>query len=235
MISLLLRESDELISSALRPPQVAILLRMLISSANHVMRLQAAHKSSATEQANRLSLSKSAVSQSLDHWESLNGNLQKSLPLLLTRFRDDDTNLSVLCMLLPMCDYSSAQNQRSLRALVKVVIDIFKASTNRMIAHLIISAIKGWMDLGGTMSVEVEDTAKILFQSSWDAMLEAAKGLSQAMKGEESSQKKHRSSRSISTHSSVSYFDCVRSIISIRLRPCLLLLYRWRKKSCSIQ
>lgn len=208
MISLLLRESDELISSALRPPQVAILLRMLITSANHVMRLQAANKSSsssssAAELANRLSLSKNAVSQSLDHWESLNGNLQKSLPLLLTRFRDDDANLSVLCMLLPMCDYSSAQNQRSLRALVKVVIDIFKASTNRMIAHLIISAIKGWMDLGGTMSVEVEDTAKVLFQSSWDAMLEAAKGLGQAMRGEEYSLKKRRSSRSISTHSSV--------------------------------
>jgi hypothetical protein len=104
-----------------------------------------------------------------------------------------------------------------LRALVKVVIDIFKASTNRMIAHLIISAIKGWMDLGGTMSVEVEDTAKVLFQSSWDAMLEAAKGLSQAMRGEESSQKKRRSSRSTSTDSSVSYFDCIASeVLSVQ-------------------
>ncbi len=206
IISLLLRESDELISSALRPTQVAILLRMFITSANYVVRLKGIHKpaaSTAADLASRLSLSKSAATLSLDHWESLNGNLQKSLPLLLTRFRDDDSNLSVLSLLLPICDYSSVQNQRALKALLKVVFDIFKATTNRMVAHLIISAIKGWMEVSGTMSIEIEDATKTIFQSSWDALLQAAKGLSQAMRGEESSQKKRRSSKSSSTNSSV--------------------------------
>lgn len=188
---------------------------MLVTSAVHVCRRRSDHKKSSglVEETKRLSISSSSLArQDQGHWEALNDNLQKSLSLLITRFRDDDSNLATLCMLLPCSDFALAQNQRSLKALLKVLIDIFKATQDRLIVQRVLAAMKGWMEGSGGIAGEVENAARGLLQTAWDSMLGATKSLAKVLKGEEDepssqsgSTRRRRSSRSISSDSTASF------------------------------
>jgi hypothetical protein len=197
IISLLLRESDELISSALRSTQIAILLRIFVSSASFVTRKKSLFQSSSMQGSNvssRLSTSKGTRKES-EPWESLNENLQRSLPLLITRFKDDDANLSLLCMLLPFCDYSISDNPKAFKALLKVVADIFRSTTDAVIVHRVISAMRAWMLLGGGIVGEVESSCRELIQLSWLSIVRSSSSLGKAMaKLDETNKSKRRPS-----------------------------------------
>ena len=163
IIALLLRESDDLISTALRPSLSAILLRMFVASALNLRNWFQQTKAAQNEQidgmrggkprrsffANRLDGEDSVKAE---QWESLNSHLLRDLPMLLMRFRDDQTNLSVLISLLCCCDVSVSN--KALKSLLKSVINFFESSSDAKVIDALCRALREWMMLGGTAKGE---------------------------------------------------------------------------------
>lgn len=162
IIALLLRESDELISSALRPQQAAILLRMFVHAAIDL-----------TARRRRL-LEASSLSpadkQMLECWEALNQALQTHLPTLLTRFKDNEENLMELVDLLPCCEFSS--EDRALKALLKVVLELFGSTRRESILSSLVATVCDWMRGGGTVAGTVESAVQNLVAANWQAIAE---------------------------------------------------------------
>lgn len=159
MIALLLRESDELIISALRPSQASILLRIFVHCAVDLTTRRAKFATSG-------SLS-SADRQFQQSWEALNENLQVYLPSLLTRFKDDEENLIVLVNLLPCCEYSE---DRPLKALLKVLLGLFDLTRRESIMKAMTSSLAGWLRSGGTIAGTVEGAVRGLLSSCWQTV-----------------------------------------------------------------
>jgi hypothetical protein len=159
IISLLLRESDDLISTALRPSQSAILLRIFVSSAldlrDWYQQVRAAQndeidgmkggKQRRGSFGNRLNTEDQVMAE---QWESLNEHLLRDLPMLLVRFRDDQANLSVLVSLLGCCDVSVSN--KALKSLLKSVTDFFDSSSDEKVIVALCSALREWALTGGT-------------------------------------------------------------------------------------
>eukprot|EP01039_Chlorochromonas_danica_P002825 gene2825-3080_t len=105
MMALLSRDSEnsDLISHALRPSQVSILLQLLSFSATALCDSVEDLKS---KPANKKKMTTQEVNTLFTRYESLNQTLQSSLPTLLTRFQDDEENLILLSGLFPLCDLS---------------------------------------------------------------------------------------------------------------------------------
>lgn len=105
MMALLSRDSDnnDLISHALRPSQVSILLQLLSFSATALCESVEDLKS---KPANKKKMTTQEVNTLFTRYDSLNQTLQSSLPTLLTRFQDDEENLILLSGLFPLCDLS---------------------------------------------------------------------------------------------------------------------------------
>lgn len=161
-IALLLRESDELITSALRPIQSSILLRMFVHCAVDLTQRRAKFSTSSG------SLS-SADRQFRESWESLNENLQMYLPALLTRFKDDEENLIVLVELLSCCEYSE---ERPLKALLKVLLELFDLTRQERILSGMATCLAGWLRTGGTIAGTVEGAVRRLLQACWQTILD---------------------------------------------------------------
>ena len=160
IIALLLRESDELISSALRPQQAAILLRMFVHAAIDLTarrrRLLEATSLSATDK------------QMLECWEALNEALQTHMLTLLTRFKDNEENLVELVDLLPCCEFTS--EDRALKALLKVVLELFGSARRETILSSLVATVCGWMRAGGNVAGTVENAVQNLVVASWQAI-----------------------------------------------------------------
>jgi hypothetical protein len=157
-ISLLLRESEELISSALRPSQSAILLRMFVHCAVDLNR-------------RRTLLAGAGVSLSandrhfLQSWEALNEHLLRSLSSLLVRFKDDEANLLVLVDIVPCCTFtaaaasSAAESERALKTLLKIVMDLFQITRDEKILSVLVGTLCTWAGGGGGGSSSSTDSS----------------------------------------------------------------------------
>lgn len=159
IISLLLRESDDLISTALRPTQSAILLRIFVSSALDLRDWHQQIRAAQNEEvdgmkggkqrkgsfANRLNSEDQVLAE---QWESLNEHLLRDLPMLLVRFRDDQANLSVLVSLLGCCDVSVSN--KALKILLKSITDFFESSSDEKVIGSLCTALREWTLTGGT-------------------------------------------------------------------------------------
>jgi hypothetical protein len=164
MIALLLRESDDLISTALRASLSAILLRIFVASALNLRSWFQQTKAAQNEEidgmrggkprksffANRLDGDDTVKSE---QWESLNSHLLRDLPTLLTRFRDDQTNLSVLVSLLCCCDVSVSN--KALKSLLKSVVTFFESSSDIKVIDALCRALREWMMMGGTVKGDI--------------------------------------------------------------------------------
>lgn len=185
IIALLLRESDELITSALRPPQISILLKMFITSSLEVkQRVQLELQTRAKELELNLKSAKSVSvnSRMVDIWESLTENLHSSLPLLLTRYRDDESNLQTIVILFECCDYSS--NHKGLKSLLKVVVDIFNTTSNQQIIKTIINAFKNWQSIGGSIGEDIGNLTQKLLNESWSLICSKSSKLQNLLKND---------------------------------------------------
>lgn len=156
-MSLLLRENEEWLSTALRPSQITVLVRMFVYSALDLN----------TKRRDDTQCSSAHV---IESWEALNECLIQHLPSLLTHYRNDETNILDLISLLEVCEYhANSSSDRQLKALLKVVLDIFEISRDSKVLSMVVDAFRRWMDLKGTTAGTVEIALKKLFNDCWDA------------------------------------------------------------------
>ena len=154
-VSLLLKENEEWLSTALRPSQITVLVHMFVYSA---LDLNAKRRDDTQ-----------CSAHVIESWEALNECLIQHLPSLLTHYRNDndETNLLDLVSLLEVCEYH-ANSDRQLKALLKVVLDIFEISRDGEVLSMVVGAFRRWMDLKGTTAGTVEIALKKLFNDCWD-------------------------------------------------------------------
>ena len=113
IISLLLKESDGLVSSTLRPALVSILLSFFVSSAD-ILRMEMNGEIGVTRSEEEMS----------QQWASLGEVLKTDLHPLLVRFRDDPDNTAMLVHLFENVDSTAAGS--SLKNLTQQAVDIFE-------------------------------------------------------------------------------------------------------------
>ena len=158
IIALLLKESDELISSALRPTLSSILLRIFVSSAMTLKEWYQITVLNQTEEIDEMKGGKQRKSFSKklndidqdksEEWESLNEHLLQSLPTLLKRFSDDKNNLSVLVRVLTCCNISLSN--KALKGLLKSISDFFDSCSDDDVIDSLCKALREWTLGGGS-------------------------------------------------------------------------------------
>jgi hypothetical protein len=153
-VSLLLKENEEWLSTALRPSQITVLVHMLVYSA---LDLNAKRRDDTQ-----------CSAHVIESWEALNECLIQHLPSLLTHYRNDETNILDLISLLEVCEYHT-NSDRQLKSLLKVVLDIFEISRDGKVLSMVVDAFRRWMDLKGTTAGTVEIALKKLYNDCWDA------------------------------------------------------------------
>lgn len=173
-MALLLRESEELISTALRPAQSSALLQMFVTSALAVCETH-----------------DSGEDDSLDaEYDALIVCLQKSLASLILRFRDDEAALLVLTDLLEHCDFSSHSNAavvKNFRGLLKVVTDLFFSVTNERILEKLTVALRTWRSSNdAAIQNAVTSSLKDVLDSVWNTVTEAVRRVKEGLKTRES-------------------------------------------------
>lgn len=166
IVALLLRESDELISSALRPSQAAVLLHMFVASAQDIHQKHLAH------------------SDASGNWESLNAVLQQSLSPLLQRFRDDESNLEALAGLVELCDYSlvtsasgatavsASNNQKNFKGLLKIVQDLLNSVRSDNLIVKLVSALYSWRTSlrSGPLAAAANTAVSDILSAAWESV-----------------------------------------------------------------
>ncbi len=164
--ALLLRESDELISSALRPSQAAVLLHMFVCSARDIHRKHVDGNDAS------------------GNWESLNAVLQQSLSSLLQRFRDDESNLDALAGLLELCDYSlvanaagatavsGSSNQKNFKGLLKIVQDLLSSVQSDSLVVKLVGALYSWRTTlqSGPLFAAAGAAVSAVLNTAWEAV-----------------------------------------------------------------
>eukprot|EP01032_Pedospumella_encystans_P034931 gene34931-39499_t len=164
IVALLLRESGDLISTALPPAQAAILLRMFVHAAIDL-----------TGRRRRLNDSATALTatdkQMLECWEALNATLHTHLPTLLTRYKDNEENLVELVDLLPCVEFTGTED-RALKSLLKVVLELFASTRKESILSSLVATVCHWMRAGGTVAGTVESAVQGLVVGSYEAILQ---------------------------------------------------------------
>lgn len=173
IIGLLLRDSDDqLTMTALRPAQSSILLRMFVHSA---VDLTKKHGRYQQQLQHNKQLAVTLDNRLARDWESLNEHLQTYLSGLLTRFKDDETNLAVMVDLLQCCDYTS--NEHALQATLKVVLRILESTRNTTILTKLVAALRGWIDMSGTISGTVDAAVRSLVNRCWNNVVSSKDAL----------------------------------------------------------
>ena len=178
MISLLLRESDDLISHSLSTYQASVLLRIFVHAAVELneKRLSFADQVSLT----------SSERQCLQWWEALNRNLISQLHTLLTRFKDDEKNLAMLVDLLACADYSV--DEKASKQVLKVVLELVEVTRNESVLTKLVSALCGWTRVGGTISSAVEATVRDMVETCWGSVLDGTTQLQNVVNRQSASQ-----------------------------------------------
>lgn len=159
IVALLLRESEELISSALSTAQSSILLQMFVTSALSVIE------------------SHNSEDDALEaEYDALVVCLQKSLASLILRFRDDESALLELVELVQHADFSTSNAVvvKSFRGLLKVVTDLFfSVTTDRLLEQLTVS-LRTWKSSSdAAIQSAVTSSLKDTLDSVWNTVVEA--------------------------------------------------------------
>ena len=176
--------------AALRPPLVAILIRIFVTTATQLNAKRehvAAHRSGSatagaaacTAAAGTGALLHASEDFVLEHWEALNSCLQEHLAALLTHFQGDAANLAALVELLPCCEFESNSNSRALKALLKVVIGLVNISSDSKTLAVLVATLRNWMKLGGTAAGAVGPAVRSLASSTWSNVLDSSQQLQQ--------------------------------------------------------
>ena len=173
IVALLLRENEELISTALRPAQSSALLQMFVTSALSVIESQDDEEGS-----------------NLDaEYEALMVCLQKSLASLILRFRDDEAALLVLSELLEHCDFSNSNAAvlKNFRGLLKVVIDLFFSVHNERLLDKLTTSLRSWKT-SSEVAIENAVTASLkdTLDTVWNTIIEATKNVQEGLKTRDS-------------------------------------------------
>ncbi|RYH17185.1 hypothetical protein EON65_28985, partial [archaeon] len=119
IISLLTREGESLTTHPLRPAQVSILLRMLAFTAALIYQQK-------QDLDNQGGSKKAAIENQINgRYEALTTVLQSELPVLLSRFQDDKTNLTVLSELFVCCDMIT--NKQVAKSMMSKMSELFRS------------------------------------------------------------------------------------------------------------
>jgi hypothetical protein len=146
IIALLMREGEALTDHALRTSQIAILLQLFASSAKHVAQQRQALA------AQDRSSSKSVKSEARlirDRYDSLNSILQTHLPLLLSRFQDDEGNMVVLSELFSCCDMVT--NAKIAKTMLGKMVDLFVSFPKSPLLANICQSLRHFLDSDGPL------------------------------------------------------------------------------------
>jgi len=162
MVHLLLKDSEDLIESALPSAHVSMLLRLFVASALSLKR----------EKMKEEDLHKRRDQNLLDSdWNSLQGVLSASLPSLLTRFRGEDSELETLVDLLECYDTSAADGKR-LQLLLRSCVEIMDAASSEAVLVKIGGAMKGWF-AKGRQHKAVVGVLRGVMKGCWDKIAAA--------------------------------------------------------------
>ena len=227
MTALLLKESNDKITVSLSPALSAILLRMLVSSAESLSHLIEA---AAAREEKSAGGKKDADKADLADWMRLGEVLQRDLAKLLKRFSDDHTNLAVLARLLTCCDLGEAP--KLMRPLLKALEGIFDTATSSDagLVSVVCTALRGWTRLGEQASGAVEPVVSSVLKSSWETLeqslvdLQAIAAQPLMSTSKKSSSKKKGGSQS----SQPQVADCVYALDVAMLKQVSL----WRALDC---
>jgi len=200
IISLLLRENDGDISTALSEAKVSILLRMFVYSANQlVTRKQEIFNAKASP--NKSMRTKGPVitltGELGDAWESLVENLHKDLPKLFTRFRDDTDNLNILIDLFKCFDDSSSS--KALKSILKLTMDLLDSNLPENSLIKLVSALKKW-SLTNAREATMEAVSKF-HTGQWNRVLSSIEELKNAPTSSTSTTTKSKGKKSKSSSS----------------------------------
>ena len=211
IIDLLTKESEDLISTALRDSQVSILLHLFVTSAKTLKQSLTTGNQVEKGMDDKLPAKKSKLitmtqQSAQSSWDALNDLLKRKLPPLFNRFKDNEANLTALAELLDLCDFSG----KGLQDMMKVSFDLFRMSSSDKLQRKLVSAFRVWIQGGGPASGVAEDGVKQLVVSQWTAMQTAAVSAQKAAKQPQSrgrasngSSKKRPSSAQVPLHYNV--------------------------------
>jgi hypothetical protein len=182
VVALLMREQEDLITNALRPLQISTLLHMFVRAATRVTQQKREIESGTLEADDEVITSR---------WESLNSVLQNKLPLLFTRFKDDEDCLAALTELLCCCDLHS--NAKSNQHLLSGLQEIFLSFGDESLLKNIVNAFKRWKS--SNFSDPVVNVVRSLVETLWGNLVKTESLLRTLTESEtKSSNKKKRNS-----------------------------------------
>ena len=207
IISLLLRENDGDISTALSEDKVSILLRMLVYSANQLVKQKddiINRKVSPSKTMRTKGPVTTLTGEVGDAWDSLVENLHKDLPKLFTRFRDDVDNLNILIDLLKCFDDSSSV--KALKSTLKLTMDLLDSNLSEESLSKLVFSLKKW---SSTNARETTNEAISSFHTQlWNKILKSIEEMKNLTSSSSSSSKsKGKKGRASSSDNSQQEFE----------------------------
>lgn len=185
MVNLLLRESDDLISSSLSLNMSTFIVKMFVCSALDLVqwknKLQLENSLSLDNDRDlpkKFSSSSNILSSTIknneyesditkgEKWELLEGILNESLSNLLTRYRDNNDILDSLLDLLDCCNMAS--NAKFLKAIIKQTSELIITTTVESSVLKISNAFRKWLQLDGALGTLVFTNLKSLYKQIWN-------------------------------------------------------------------
>lgn len=133
---------------ALRTSQISILLQLFASSAKHVATQR--RELTAQDKASTKNV-KSESRLVRDRYDSLNSILQTHLPLLLSRFQDDESNMVVLSELFTCCDMVT--NAKIAKTMLNKMVDLFLSFPKSPLLANICQSLRHFLDSDGALKV----------------------------------------------------------------------------------
>lgn len=194
-MALLVRESEDLITSALRSSQINILLSMFTTSAIFVI-----EKNSKIDNSVRVSTKSSTSIEScskeilLNLVDSLNAELLESLPALFIRFRDDPNCQDWLLRLFGCLQLSSQTKQ--VDSIVKLALELLQTVRTESSLLKIVSTLATWSRTIGPLSTSLNVALGKMLQSSWRDFLSSCKTLSERVESYSGDKKKKNARKS---------------------------------------
>ena len=154
LTSLLLRESDGELSNTLGDKQGSILLRMFVQSGLRLYQEINTLSSDIASSNKQLKSKKENLEHAEDDWGALKAHLNKCMPALLNRCRDDERNLEFLCKLLPLFEPDS----KAVAPLTKCLKQIMDSSQTLELHEAVGVTIRAWMLPTSNMAGQAKGT-----------------------------------------------------------------------------
>jgi hypothetical protein len=194
IVSLLMRETDDMISQQLRPNQISILLTMFITTVKYLYsfildedRDNIANSTAQVEISQLFEANNSIISlkpnsnrhlQEIDNcneeYERFNEIMLRRLPSLLTRFKDNIRHLQLLSEIL-LC--LNIPNQKKFQDFQLIIEDLFLLQNDMTLLRNIVIGLKCFLNKRIAIADMVKRFTEKLALTSWNAYLQAEKQL----------------------------------------------------------